>query len=102
VFLNLIKNAIEAIPEGNAPGHYVLIEVSTSAMTAVVRVVDTGPGFPPELIDQIFVPFVSTKLRGSGLGLAICAAVVQRAGGQIDVANGSDRGGIVTLRLPLA
>jgi signal transduction histidine kinase len=66
-----------------------------------VRVKDSGSGFPATLIDQIFVPFVSTKPRGSGLGLAICASVVQRAGGRIDVANGPEGGGLVTVRLPL-
>jgi signal transduction histidine kinase len=101
VFVNLIKNAIEAIPAGSTQHQVVSIEIKASGGEALVRVEDTGPGFPSEVIDQIFVPFVSTKPRGSGLGLAICASVVQRAGGQIDVAN-APQGGVVTLRLPLA
>jgi signal transduction histidine kinase len=101
MFLNLIKNAIEAIPEGDTRDARVCVDFATSEHHAVVRVIDSGSGFPPELIDQIFVPFVSTKPRGSGLGLAICASVVQRAGGQIDVANRQDGGGVVTIRLPL-
>jgi len=101
VFVNLIKNAIEAMPSGATQHRMVSIEVKASGGEALVRVEDTGPGFPPEVIDQTFVPFVSAKPRGSGLGLVICASVVQRAGGQIDVAN-APKGGIVTLRLPLA
>jgi signal transduction histidine kinase len=100
VFLNLIKNAIEAIPEGRMP-RSVSVGMTTIESHAVVQVKDTGCGFSPALIDQIFVPFVSTKPHGSGLGLAICASIVQRTGGRIEVANGPEGGGIVTVRLPL-
>jgi signal transduction histidine kinase len=100
VFLNLIKNAIEAIPESASSGS-VAVDVSASDAEAVVRVKDSGSGFSAALIDQVFVPFVSTKPRGSGLGLVICASVIQRAGGRIDVANAPDGGGVVTIRVPL-
>jgi nitrogen fixation/metabolism regulation signal transduction histidine kinase len=100
VFLNLIKNAIEAIPASDSTGA-VSVEVGIGEAEAIVRVKDSGAGFPAALVDQIFVPFVSTKPHGSGLGLAICASVVQRAGGRIDVANAVDGGGIVTVHLPL-
>jgi C4-dicarboxylate-specific signal transduction histidine kinase len=79
----------------------VTVEIDAAGGEAIVRVIDTGPGFPPDLLDQVFMPFVSTKPQGSGLGLAICASVVQRAGGRIDAANGARGGGVVTLRLPL-
>ena len=79
----------------------VSVDVRRGEAEAIVRVMDSGAGFTPALVDQIFVPFVSTKPHGSGLGLAICASVVQRAGGRIDVANATDGGGIVTVRLPL-
>jgi PAS domain S-box-containing protein len=103
LFVNLIKNAIEAIPEEAKGGQIVSLNAAATDNQAVARVVDSGPGFPPELVDQIFMPFVSTKPRGSGLGLAICASVVQRAGGQIEVSNATAKGGgVVTLRLPLA
>lgn len=102
MFLNLIKNAIEAIPEGDTGDKTVHANVAIMEGDAVVEIVDSGSGFPAELIDQIFVPFVSTKPRGSGLGLAICASVVQRAGGRIEVANRPHGGGIVNVRLPLA
>jgi two-component system, NtrC family, nitrogen regulation sensor histidine kinase GlnL len=101
MFINLIKNAIEAIPEDGPEPKTVDVDVTTIESDCIVRIVDSGCGFPPQFIDQIFVPFVTTKARGSGLGLTICASIAQRAGGRIEVANGK-RGGIVSVRLPLA
>jgi signal transduction histidine kinase len=102
MFLNLVKNAIEAIPDEHLSARNVTIDVSIVDSDAIARVTDTGCGFPETLVDQVFVPFVSTKPHGSGLGLAICASIVQRAGGHIRVANRQGGGGVVTVRLPLA
>src|SRR5206468_4153563 len=64
LFLNLLMNAHEV----TAPGGMVRVEVATTADRAIVAVVDTGPGVPPELLERVFEPFFSTKERGSGLG----------------------------------
>src|SRR2546425_9382902 len=66
LFLNLLVNAHEATPAGGMAR----VELSITAGRAIVAVVDTGPGIPPELLERVFDPFFSTKERGSGLGLA--------------------------------
>ncbi len=67
-----------------------------------VAVIDNGPGIPPELIEQIFEPFVTTKDpgRGTGLGLAVCARLMEGMGGTIRAENGSERGAAFRLALP--
>ncbi len=69
-----------------------------------VAVIDNGPGIPPELIEQIFEPFVTTKDpgRGTGLGLAVCARLMEGMGGTIRAENGPERGAIFRLALPAA
>src|SRR5262249_1063047 len=83
LFQNLLMNAHEA----TAPGGMVRVEVATSADRAIVAVVDTGPGVPPELLERVFEPFFSTKERGSGLGLAICASIAQTHGAPTKATN---------------
>ena len=67
-----------------------------------VRVVDNGPGIPPELMEQIFEPFVTTKEpgRGTGLGLAVCARLMDGMGGSIRAENAPEGGAIFLLALP--
>ena len=58
--------------------------------TAIAVVVqDTGEGIDPNLLDNIFEPFITTKVRGMGLGLAICRTIVAQHGGQISVVSNS-------------
>lgn len=102
VFLNLLLNALEALPDGG------LIEVeadveTTSASTpqAVLRIADTGPGLPPHLGERIFDPFVSSKETGTGLGLSICRRIVEEHGGTITAENRPTGGAVFTIRLPL-
>jgi len=79
------------------------VEVAVNAGRAIVAVVDTGPGVPPELLERVFDPFFSTKERGSGLGLAISASIVQTHGGRLKAANREGGGGAVfTVEFPLA
>jgi CheY-like chemotaxis protein len=86
VFLNLIINAAQAIPEGRADKN----EISVATMVApdgrvVIEVGDTGSGMPPEVKDQLFTPFFTTKPVGvgTGLGLSICHRIVTSFGGTI-------------------
>ncbi len=67
-----------------------------------VVVSDNGPGIPPELIEQIFEPFVTTKDpgKGTGLGLAVCARLMEGMGGTIRAENGPERGASFCLALP--
>jgi signal transduction histidine kinase len=105
LFLNLLLNALDALPQGgnirvaaqSGPAAR-LSEGSTSWIT--ITVADNGPGIPHNLGDQIFAPYVSTKDTGVGLGLAICRQIVQSHGGQITVANALEGGAAFTVRLP--
>ena len=70
----------------------------------VIRVVDNGPGIPPQDLDNIFDPFFTTKElgKGTGLGLSICARLVEGMGGQIQASNEPEGGACFTIRLPSA
>ena len=98
LFLNLLLNAHEATPSGGMAR----VEIAVDAGRAMVAIVDSGPGVPPELLERVFDPFFSTKERGSGLGLAICASIVQTHGGRLKAANREVGGAVFTVELPLA
>ena len=61
--------------------------------TLLVEISDTGPGIPPDLLEKIFNPFVTTKSKGSGLGLAICSSVADAHRAVLSARNHSDRPG---------
>lgn len=105
VFLNLIMNALQAIPEGAGPEHEVLITVKTTAQGDVaVDVHDTGEGIPKELLYRVFDPFFTTRRigDGQGLGLSVCHAVVTALGGQISVESAPGAGSTFHVLLPPA
>jgi signal transduction histidine kinase len=83
VWVNLVENALDAIPKG---GH---VEVSAARHndTVVVRVVDDGPGIPNAIQDRIFDPFFTTKSvgEGTGMGLDIVRRILRRHDAQIEV-----------------
>jgi len=83
LFLNLLLNAYDATPGGGS----VTVRVATAERQVVATISDSGCGIPPELLEKIFEPFVTTKPRGSGLGLAISAGIVQMHGGRIRAVN---------------
>jgi two-component system nitrogen regulation sensor histidine kinase GlnL len=95
VFLNLVRNASDAVPEkggeitlstGYKPGVKVTAGLAGSrfSLPLEVTVRDNGPGVPQDLMPHIFDPFVTTKARGSGLGLALVAKIVGDHGGVIE------------------
>ncbi len=61
---------------------------------------DNGPGFDPDLIGQVFEPYVTSKTKGTGLGLAIVKRIVAEHGGLVHAENGLEGGGRVVMRLP--
>jgi two-component system cell cycle sensor histidine kinase/response regulator CckA len=86
VFLNLLTNAADAIPEGAASKHVIRISTGTDDEgRAVVEVADTGSGIAPEIASRVFDPFFTTKPvgLGTGLGLAMCHRIVTELGGEI-------------------
>lgn len=102
VFLNLSKNAIEAMSKGGTLTIRETIEPDRPAYLAIT-VQDTGPGIPEDVMERIFDPFFTTKPNGTGLGLSICQKIVHDMGGQLEVANSqSGASFIVWLPLPAA
>jgi signal transduction histidine kinase len=103
VILNLLLNALDAVPRGGV----IRLEIDSPAASAEVdgrwltlRVSDTGSGLPAELGRRIFEPFVSTKETGLGLGLSICQRIVEAHEGKIEAANRPEGGAVFTVRLP--
>ena len=105
VFLNLILNAAQAIPEGHLAENLVRVAARRGAEDEVlVEVEDTGCGMSPQVLARIFDPFFTTKPVGfgTGLGLSICHGIVTSAGGRIDVSSRPERGSLFRVRLPVA
>jgi signal transduction histidine kinase len=95
VVINLVRNAIEAMPDGGA----VVVETGTLDGHARLVVRDTGPGLPEGL--DIFQLFVTTKAKGTGLGLSIVQQIVVQHGGTIAVASEPGRGASFIVTLPM-
>ncbi len=105
VFLNLLVNAAQAVPEGRTEENAITVSVrSGKEHRVVVEVRDTGCGIPPENRRRIFDPFFTTKPPGvgTGLGLAICHGIVSALGGEIDVESEVGRGSTFRVSLPTA
>jgi PAS domain S-box-containing protein len=96
VFLNLLRNSIDATPAGGT----ISIKVLLDDRFNVFRINDTGVGIPSADKDKIFDLFFTTKPKGTGLGLGICRKIVQDHGGDIIVESIEGKGTTVTVRLP--
>jgi two-component system NtrC family sensor kinase len=101
VLVNLLVNAIHAMPEG---GRLSLRSRDVDAEGVELVVTDTGPGLGPELLRELFKPFVTRKKDGTGLGLWISRSIVERYGGELLAADRDDglKGARFTLRLRCA
>ena len=95
--LNLIKNAVAAMPEGGT----LRVETRRADGEALVRVSDTGTGIPDEIMDKIFEPYFTTKPFGTGLGLTIVFKIVKEHFGDISVSSRVGEGTTVALSLPI-
>jgi signal transduction histidine kinase len=96
--LNVVGNAIEAMPEGGVLG----LDARVAGEMAELRVTDTGEGIPPELREKIFKLYYSTKPKGSGIGLAMTFRIVQLHDGTIDFTSEPGKGTTFLIRLPIA
>ena len=86
VFINLIKNAMQAVEGVDSPK----IAISTAHTDTgffEVNIVDNGPGISPEVMEQIFVPFFTTKESGSGIGLSLSRQIMKNHGGSIEATS---------------
>jgi CheY-like chemotaxis protein len=105
VFLNLVVNAAQAIPEGDPTNQHVTLWVRQGPHGGVaVDVSDSGSGMPPSVLARIFDPFFTTKAVGSGtgLGLSICHGIMRGLGGDITVRSEPGQGTTFTVLLPPA
>lgn len=94
--LNVIKNAVEASPEGGT----VRVEVATDGEAATVSIEDEGPGIDPEIREELFEPFATTKADGTGLGLAMTQQIIEEHRGDIRVESPDGGGARFVLELP--
>jgi len=100
VMLNLVKNAVEAMPGG---GGDVTVQARCDADALVLEVADSGPGIAPEHLPHVFEPFYTTKSgQGTGLGLAISKDLVEKQGGTLTASNQPGGGAVFTVRIPIA
>ncbi len=110
VFLNLIQNAIQALPDGGEirlvtriSSDYAIRDEKSQAplLTIVVEIIDTGPGIPEKHLNELFTPFFTTKKKGSGLGLAISLKIVEDHGGKMKIHSKEGEGTTVQVFLPM-
>jgi two-component system, NtrC family, sensor kinase len=99
VFLNLVKNAREAMPEGGT----ITVRTSRKGASLQAEVLDTGTGISPPAVGHLFEPFFTTKDvgKGVGLGLSVSYGIVKAHDGEIEAENRPDRGAVFRVILPL-
>lgn len=95
---NIVVNAIEAMPEGGT----LRLEASLRDSDAEIRIVDSGPGIPPEVREKIYDLYFTTKRSGSGIGLAMTFRIVQLHDGTIDFTGEPGQGTTFVLRFPVS
>ncbi|MEX0876052.1 MAG: ATP-binding protein [Phycisphaerales bacterium] len=99
VFVNLIRNAVDALVESSAPRPLVELRLDHESRDGtpwvVIRIIDNGPGIDSDLIDRLFEPFVSSRLdaQGTGLGLAVANGIIREHGGVLTATNRSTEDG---------
>jgi CheY-like chemotaxis protein len=104
VFLNLIVNAAQALPEGDAEHNEIRVSTRLAGKRVIIEVSDTGPGIPPEIVGRVFDAFFTTKEvgGGTGLGLAISHRIITDMGGELTVESTMGKGTTFRVALPVA
>jgi nitrogen fixation/metabolism regulation signal transduction histidine kinase len=90
--LNILRNAVEAIPEHGS--------VFVKVQNQTIEIRDTGPGIPADQLSKIFIPFFTTKPTGHGIGLALAHRIITEHGGTLTAVNAAEGGAVFTIRLP--
>jgi signal transduction histidine kinase len=96
--LNLIKNSIEAMPDGGE----LCVSTARAEKQALLRFTDTGAGMNPERLAMVFQPFFTTKKQGTGVGLTLVQQIVTEHGGHVECTSVEGRGSTFTIVLPLS
>ncbi|MEM8843658.1 MAG: ATP-binding protein [Pseudomonadota bacterium] len=103
VIHNLVKNAIEAMPQNKK----CIVTISTfpfdlaNSKYAGIQISDNGPGFPVDVIGRAFDPYMTTKTKGNGLGLAVVKKIIEEHNGAIQIDNMKNQGATINIRFPL-
>jgi signal transduction histidine kinase len=97
VFLNLLLNAMQAMPNGGR----ITVRIHVSGGSILTAIHDEGPGIPPEVRANLFQPFFTTKQGGTGLGLSISQRIVEGHNGRLRILSQPGSGATVIVRLPL-
>ncbi|SDZ58006.1 two-component system, sporulation sensor kinase A/two-component system, sporulation sensor kinase E [Evansella caseinilytica] len=97
VFINLLKNAMEAMPEGGN----IFVEGKVKEEEICIQMKDEGTGIPPEKIHKLGEPFYTTKKDGTGLGLLVSYRIIKKHGGQIIIESELNKGTQITILLPI-
>ncbi|MDQ0257253.1 PAS domain S-box-containing protein [Evansella vedderi] len=97
VFINLIKNAIEAMDAGGK----IIVSLEKVNESAVIKIIDEGCGIPSTILKRIGDPFFTTKEKGTGLGLMVTYQIIKDHGGQVEVESVEGAGTTFTVQLPL-
>jgi two-component system sensor kinase FixL len=98
VALNLVRNAIEAMETSSR--RELVLTVDRQGSFAHFSVADTGTGISPEIAEQLFQPFVTSKMNGMGVGLSICRTIIEAHGGRISAGPNTGGGTIFEFTLP--
>ena len=99
IFTNLIKNAMQAIPEDR--NGIITIETMNYSSMVIVKVTDNGTGIPDEVKNKLFVPNFTTKTSGMGLGLAMVKNMVEEMGGEVHYITKPDEGTTFFVEIPI-
>ena len=110
VMLNLLLNALDALPDGGhiditisstrSPNWHEQTQSNSRKQWTLISIHDSGEGFATEILDRLFEPFSSTKETGTGLGMSICRRIVEAHGGIITASNSPQGGAVISVTLP--
>ena len=103
VLHNLMQNALDALVDASAPQIRVRTEPAGTRQRPLARltVTDNGCGFPPDMLERVFEPYVTSKPKGTGLGLAIVKKIIEEHHGSIEVGNVQPQGARVSFTVPV-
>lgn len=98
VFINLLKNAIQAFTE--QPDKKIQVTIYRQKRMLFIKITDNGPGIPSNLLEDIFIPFFTTKKNGTGIGLSLSQQIIRMHGGELSVASQPYHTTTFTISLP--